>query len=163
MTGGVPMADHQVRGGLKRVEARGEAASRRRAEDALRDILPSQNAGAGGGHTRERSVLSFEFPVNKSFLSQGDHPITFRNWSYGRLVGVIGAIDHASQPVRVVSVSGIEMEARIRHSSTRGQDYYQLNCKDYEITEGLTKGQVVHVELIDTGGRPEVRLHTTTP
>jgi len=126
--------------------------------------LGRRSAASPPGVTRlhDEVLISFEFPVNKSFLSQGDHPITFRNWSYGRLVGVIGAIDHASRPVRVINPSGVEMDGRIRHSATGGKDYYQLNCNDGEITRGLTKGQVVRVELIDTGGRPKVRLRTAT-
>lgn len=103
-------------------------------------------------------AFSFDFTVNRSFLFQGDHPITFRKRSHDRLVAVIGAIRHSSRPVRVVNAVGREMDGRIRHSTTGGNDYYQLNCNDSEITSGLLKGDVVMVDLVGNTGRPEVRL-----
>ena len=94
-------------------------------------------------------------------MSQTDHPITFRQWSYDKLVAVIGPIEHSSRRVVVVNVSGIEMDGRVRHSTTGGRDYYQLTSVDPEITYGLKKGDVVRVELIDSGRLPQIRLHTT--
>lgn len=109
----------------------------------------------------EDIVFTFMFPVNKSFMSQNDHPITFRSWSHDDLVRVIGPIRHSSRPVRVVNVGGVVMDGKVRHSQTRGKDYYQLNCSDDEIVDGLTKGDTIQVQLVDTGERPELRLHST--
>jgi hypothetical protein len=104
-------------------------------------------------------AVSFDFPVNRSFLQQGDHPITFRRWSYDQLAAVVGHLDHSSRPVDVLSIHGQLMDGRVRQSiSGGGGEYYQLNCHDSHIIEGLGLGDTIRVEVFATASRPEIRL-----
>ncbi len=128
----------------------------------------SPGTGADGAETpwplsrplaKGERALTFDFPVNHSFLRQGDHPITFRKNSYNRLAQAIGHLDHSSRPVDVVNIHGQLMDGRVRHSvSGGGGEYYQLNCHDPQIIDGLSIGDVIQVDLIATAHRPEIRL-----
>lgn len=103
-------------------------------------------------------VLSFDFPVNRSFLEQSDHPITFRKRSHAELVGAVGALDHSSTPVEIITADGLRSTGRVRHSTTRGKTYYQLNSGDPAVVNGLTMAHTLRVELRLSRHGPIVHL-----
>lgn len=104
-------------------------------------------------------AFTFDFTINRSFLGQSDHPITFRQWSYDRLIAVVGPLDHSSRPVDVVNTRGVVMDGKVRHSvAGGGNDYFQLNCHDPQVADGVAFGDVIHVDVFATAGRPEIRL-----
>jgi hypothetical protein len=121
-----------------------------------------QSADPRSRHCRSRKAVAHSPSTsrsNRSFLAQSDHPITFRQWSYDRLIAVVGPLDHSSRPVDVVNTRGVVMDGKVRHSvAGGGNEYFQLNCHDPQVTDGLAFGDVIHVDVFATAGRPEIRL-----